>query len=178
MVNAVAKRVESDRSICCMLSGGLDSSLITSILCKIIGPENVRTYSIGMKGSIDLKYAKIVSDYLGTTHTEVLFTPEEGLAAIPHVIKDLECYDITTIRATVGMWLLSKYISENTDDIVVLSGEGADELFMGYLYFHYAPTPEEAKKESSRLMENLYLYDVLRGTGQYHRMDLNYEFHF
>lgn len=162
LTRAVSKRLMTDRPMCCMLSGGLDSSLVTSILCKLIGSENVRTYSIGMEGSQDLKYAKIVSEYLGTQHTEVTFTPEEGFAAIPEIIKDLESYDITTVRASVGMWLLAKYISENSDNIVVLSGEGSDELLMGYLYFHYAPSVYEADKESRRLIDQLYIYDVLR----------------
>ena len=159
---AVQARLMSDRPVGCLLSGGLDSSLITSILCRLIGPEKVRTYSIGMKGSQDLKYARLVADYLGTNHTEVLFSPEEGFAAIPEVIRDLESYDITTVRASVGMWLLAKYISQNTDDVVLLSGEGADELFCGYLYFHYAPDSDELEKESLRLVQELYLYDVLR----------------
>lgn len=159
---SVKKRLMTDRNMCCMLSGGLDSSLITSILCKLVGSDKVRTYSIGMEGSTDLKYARIVAEYLGTTHTEVKFTPEEGFAAIPEIIRDLECYDITTIRASVGMWLISKYISDHTEDKVIFSGEGSDELLMGYLYFHYAPSPEEANKESKRLLEQLYLYDVLR----------------
>jgi asparagine synthase (glutamine-hydrolysing) len=162
LTKAVQKRLMSERPMCCMLSGGLDSSLITSILCKLIGPENVSTYSIGIEGSEDLRYARIVAEHLGTKHTEVTFTPEEGFAAIPDVIKDLESFDITTIRASVGMWLLAKYISKNTDDIVVLSGEGADELLMGYLYFHYSPTIYEAKNESLRLINELYIYDVLR----------------
>lgn len=162
LIKAVEKRLMSDRNMCCMLSGGLDSSLITSILCKLIGPEKVRTYSIGMEGSVDLKYAKIVSEYLGTNHTEIIFTPEEGFAAIPDIIRDLESYDITTIRASVGMWLLSKYIAKNTQDIVILSGEGSDELLMGYLYFHYAPNKIDANLESKRLIDQLYKYDVLR----------------
>jgi asparagine synthase (glutamine-hydrolysing) len=159
---AVKDRLMSERPIGCLLSGGLDSSLITSILCKLLGPENVRTYSIGMTGSIDLKNAKIVADFLGTNHTEIIFTPEEGFNAIPYVIRDLESYDITTIRASVGMWLLAKYISENTKDIVIYSGEGADEVFCGYLYFHYAPSLKELGEESKRLIKDLYLYDVLR----------------
>ena len=162
LFNAVDQRLMSDRPMGCLLSGGLDSSLLTSIMCKLIGPENVRTYSIGMVGSQDLYHAKIVADYLGTQHTEVLFTPEEGFAAIPAVIRDLESYDITTIRASVGMWLLAKYISENSDDVVLISGEGADELFCGYLYFHSAPSPRELCNESLRLVQNLYLYDALR----------------
>ncbi len=162
LVTAVKDRLMSDRPICCLLSGGLDSSIVTSIVCRLIGPKNVRTYSIGMRGSEDLKYAKKVSDYLGTNHTEVLFTAEEGLNCIPHVIRDIESYDITTIRASVAMWLLSKYISKNTKNTVLLSGEGADELFCGYLYFHYAPNSKAVFDESLRLLKQLYLYDVLR----------------
>lgn len=162
LVRSVQKRLMTDRKICCMLSGGLDSSLITSILCRLVGSQNVHTYSVGMEDSVDLKYAKVVSDYLGTQHHEVKFTPQEGLDAIPYVIRDLESYDITTVRASVGMWLLSKYISENSDNIVILSGEGADELLFGYLYFHYAPSSLEAQEESIRLVKNLHKYDVLR----------------
>lgn len=162
LTESIQKRLMSDRPIGCMLSGGLDSSLVASIMCKLIGPKNVRTYSIGIKGSKDLEYAKIVSDYLGTIHTEVLFTPQEGFDAIPNVIKDIESYDVTTVRASVGMWLLAKYISKNTDDIVIMSGEGADEIFGGYLYFHHAPTPEQFETETSQLVSRLYEYDVLR----------------
>lgn len=162
LTKAVKRQLVSDRPIGCMLSGGLDSSLICSILCKLIGASNVRTYSIGMEGSTDLKYARLMADKLGTNHTEVLFTPEEGLAVIPYVVQDLESYDITTIRASVGMWLLAKYISENTDDKVIFSGEGADEIFCGYLYFHYAPSCTDLEEESKRLVSNLYKYDVLR----------------
>lgn len=162
LIASVKDRLMSDRPIGCLLSGGLDSSLITSILCRLIGANNVRTYSIGMKGSIDLAHARKVAEFLGTQHTEVIFTPDEGINAIPDVIRDLESYDITTIRASVGMWLLAKYISKNTDDIVLYSGEGADELFCGYLYFHYAPTLEALGEESRRLIKNLYMYDVLR----------------
>ena len=162
LVQAVRDRLMSDRPVACLLSGGLDSSLITSIVCCLMGSDNVRTYSIGMEGSEDLKYARGVAEYLGTTHTEVLFTPEEGFMAIPEVINDLESYDITTVRASVGMWLLSKYISNNTEDKVLLSGEGADELFCGYLYFHYAPTLDDLEAESFRLLKELPNYDVLR----------------
>ncbi len=142
--------------------GGLDSSLVASILCRLLGPWNVRTYSIGQVGSEDLKMANIAAEYLGTNHTEVTFSPEEGLASIPEVIRDLESYDITTVRASVGMWLLAKYISKHTKDIVLLSGEGSDELFCGYLYFHNAPSTRELGEESRRLVRNLYKYDVLR----------------
>ena len=162
LTQAVKDRLMSDRPIGCLLSGGLDSSLVVSIICKILGPEKVRTYSIGMEGSIDLEYARVVAEKLGTKHQEVKFTAEEGFKVIPEVIRDLESYDITTVRASVGMWILAKWISENTDDIVIMSGEGADELFCGYLYFHYAPSSNELQKESFRLVKNLHLYDVLR----------------
>lgn len=162
LINAVKKRLMSDRPIGCLLSGGLDSSIVASILARLVGPINLRTYSIGMKGSTDLKYARKVAEYLGVNHTEVIFTAEEGIEAIPEVINAIESYDITTIRASVGMYLLSKYIKENTEDRVIFSGEGSDELLCGYLYFHFAPTPEELEQESLRLIKDLYLYDVLR----------------
>ncbi len=165
---AVEKRLMSDRPIACFLSGGLDSSVVVKMMVDLMvkrgkTPKDVRTYSIGMEGSTDLFYAKMVADALGTTHTEVLFTEEEGLKAIPEVVRILGTYDITTIRASVGMYLLSKYISENTNDIVILSGEGSDELLFGYLYFHKAPSAQEAQIDSLRLISQLYLYDVLRG---------------
>lgn len=162
LTKAVEKRLMADRPIACMLSGGLDSSLVTSIMCKLIGAENVRTYSIGIRGSEDLKYAKIVADYLGTTHNEITFEPSEGFTAIESVIRDMETYDVTTIRAGVGMWLLAEYISKNTDDIVIMSGEGSDEIFGGYLYFHHAPSSKELEDETRKLVDNLYKYDVLR----------------
>uniref|UniRef100_A0A6C0CZR7 asparagine synthase (glutamine-hydrolyzing) n=1 Tax=viral metagenome TaxID=1070528 RepID=A0A6C0CZR7_9ZZZZ len=159
---AIRKRLISDRPIGCLLSGGLDSSLVASILCKLIGSQNVRTYSIGMKGSEDLKYARIVADFLNTQHTELLFTPQEGFDAIPDIIRDLESYDITTIRASVGMWLLAQYISTSTTDKVIFSGEGSDELLAGYLYFKLAPNATALDDETKRLVKNLYKYDVLR----------------
>jgi asparagine synthase (glutamine-hydrolysing) len=162
MENAVKLRLMTDRPIGCLLSGGLDSSIVCSLLCRLVGAENVRTYSIGMEGSLDLKYAKLVSEHLKTKHTEVLFTPEQGLAAIPEVIYALESYDITSIRASVPMFLLGRFISKNTDDKVIFSGEGSDELFCGYLYFHDAPSALTAHFESMRLISELYLYDCLR----------------
>jgi asparagine synthase (glutamine-hydrolysing) len=159
---AVKLRLMSDRPMGCLLSGGLDSSLIAAILVKFLGNKNVRTYSIGMKGSTDLFYAKKVADFLGTEHHEVLFTPEEGFAVIPDVIKALCSYDITTVRASVGMYLLCKYISEKSQDKVIFSGEGSDEILQGYLYFHNAPSLEKGEKESLRLVNQLHTYDVLR----------------
>jgi asparagine synthase (glutamine-hydrolysing) len=162
LTEAVKVRLISDRPIACLLSGGLDSSIVTAILVKLLGPRNVRTYSIGLPGSTDLHYARIVADYLGVVHTEVNFSVEEGCDAIPEVIRTLGTYDITTIRASVGMYLLGQYISKHSTDKVIFSGEGSDEIFCGYLYFHQAPTPEDAAEESKRLVRELYKYDVLR----------------
>lgn len=162
LFSATQKRLLSERPIGCLLSGGLDSSIICALLCQLIGAKNVRTYSIGMEGSVDLHYARKVATYLGTTHHEVFFTAEEGLKIIPELIYHLESYDITSVRASVGMYLLGKYIHNTTQDKVIFSGEGSDELFCGYLYFHYAPNPDAAQVESLRLLHDLYKYDVLR----------------
>lgn len=162
LCDAVEKRLMTDRPIGCLLSGGVDSSIITSILASRKGGENIRTYSIGMEGSTDLKYARLVAEFLKTKHTEIKFTEEEAWKILPQVIHDIGSYDVTTVRASVGMWLLGKYISENSDDVVIFSGEGSDELLMGYLYFHYAPSPAEAQAESERLISELNEYDVLR----------------
>lgn len=160
--NAVRTRVESERPIGCLLSGGLDSSIIAYLLVKILGKDKVKTFSIGMKDSVDLKYAKIMADFLGTNHTEVVFTPEQGCNELENVILAIESYDITTVRASVGMYLLGKYISQNTDIKVVFSGELSDELFCGYLYFHHAPTAQDAHDESIKLLTNVHYFDTLR----------------
>ena len=164
---AVRKRLMADRRIGCLLSGGLDSSLVASLLTKLAKEEGIdypiQTFSIGMEGSTDLEAARKVASHIGSEHHEVVFTPEEGIEALRQVIYALESYDITTIRASVGMYLVSKYVSKETDTVVIYSGEGADELCQGYIYFHKAPSPEEADEESRRLMTDLHLYDVLRG---------------
>jgi asparagine synthase (glutamine-hydrolysing) len=160
--NAVRKRLQSDRKIGCMLSGGLDSSLVTAIVKKY-SKENVVTYSIGLENSLDLENARKVAKHLGTEHHEVIFSEKTGLDAIPNVIYATETWDTTTIRASVPMYLLSKYISENTPEVkVILSGEGADEVCQGYLYFHNQPNCYDGHDESVRLLEDLYYYDVLR----------------
>lgn len=163
---AVRKRLMADRRVGCLLSGGLDSSLVAALVVKLskeLGVEyKVQTFSIGMEGSTDLLAARKVAKYLDTEHHEKVFTAEEGIEALDSVIKHLESYDITTVRASVGMYLISKYIKENTDSTVILSGEGADEIAQGYIYFHKAPSAEEASEESLRLCNDLYMYDVLR----------------
>lgn len=172
LFQAVEKRLQGDRPVGCLLSGGLDSSIVTFIL-KQLHPD-VRTYSVGMKDpavhtdqaqahrSLDCRYAEEVATYFGTQHTEVSFTPQEGFDVIPEVIRELETYDITTVRASVPMYLLAKYIKENTSDTIIFSGEGSDELFAGYLYFKKAPSVSALLLESSNLIRTLPYFDVLR----------------
>lgn len=163
---AVKKRMIGQRRIGCMLSGGLDSSLIAGLLvecAKELGIKYpIQTFSIGMTESPDVIAARKVATHLGTEHHEVAFTAEEGVEMLHKLIYFLETYDITTIRASLGMYLISKYISTKTDSVVIFSGEGADELAQGYIYFHKAPDAEAAHEESLRLMKDLYMYDVLR----------------
>ncbi|MBN3298026.1 ASNS synthetase, partial [Amia calva] len=138
--NAVKKRLMAHRRIGCLLSGGLDSSLVAATLLKLAKEQklkyNVQTFSIGTEDSPDVIAAKKVADHIGSEHHEVRFSPEEGIQAVDEVIFHLETYDITTVRASVGMYLISKYIREKTDSVVIFSGEGSDELTQGYIYFH------------------------------------------
>ena len=121
------------------------------------------TYSVGLEGSVDLAAARKVAEFLGTEHHEIIFSEKLGLQSIPAVIQATETWDTTTIRASVPMWLMCKYISENTPEVkVIMSGEGADEVCQGYLYFHNQPSPSEGHKESVRLLQDLLYFDVLR----------------
>ena len=157
----VIKRINSDAPMGYLLSGGLDSSLVCSIASKY-SKEKIRTFAIGMdKDPIDLKYAKEVAEYLGTNHTEVSMTKEDVLGSLEEVIYALETYDITTIRASIAMFILAKYIHENTDIKVLLTGEVSDELF-GYKYTDFAPGPMAFQNESIKRVDELYMYDVLR----------------
>lgn len=158
---AVVKRLDSDAEMGFLLSGGLDSSLVCAIASKHLN-KKIKTFSIGMETDpIDLKYAKVVSDYLKTNHTEVRMSKSDVIGILDEVIYSLETYDITTIRASIGMFLLSKHIKENTKIKVLLTGEVSDELF-GYKYTDYAPNEEEFQKEAVKRVEELYMYDVLR----------------
>lgn len=161
LVEGVRKRLDSDAPIGFLLSGGLDSSLVCSIATKIL-KKPIETFAIGMeKDAIDLKYAKEVADYLKTNHHEVIITRDDVISSLEEVIYNLATYDITTIKASVGMYLLCKYIHENTDIKVLLTGEISDELF-GYKYTDYAPNPEEFQKESKKRIDEIHMYDVLR----------------
>lgn len=163
---ACRKRLMADRRIGCLLSGGLDSSLITALVVKLAKeykiPYKIQTFAIGMGDSPDLFAARTVANYLGTEHHEINFDQNDVSQVLDNVIYHLETFDITTIRASIPMYLLSKYIKNNTDTTVIFSGEGADELAQGYIYFRDAPSPEDGHIESLRLLSDIYLYDGLR----------------
>jgi asparagine synthase (glutamine-hydrolysing) len=168
LTNAVYKRCNTtDRPIACLLSGGLDSSIITALVCQYMRTTHktatpLETYSIGLAGSEDLRYAKMVADHLKTRHTEIILTEYDFLTAIPQVIMDIESYDTTTVRASIGNYLLGKYISENSDAKVIFNGDGSDELAGGYLYMGEAPNAIEFDRECRRLLKDIHLFDVLR----------------
>ncbi|MGA1048503.1 MAG: asparagine synthase-related protein, partial [Minisyncoccia bacterium] len=166
LINAVHKRCSTtDRPIACLLSGGLDSSLITAIVNNYHiqnGLPTLETYSIGIEGSDDLKHAQIVANFLGTKHTEIVLTEHDFINAIPEVIKGIESYDTTTVRASIGNWLLGKYISKHSDAKVIFNGDGSDELTGGYLYMGCAPDEFEFDKECRRLLKDIHTFDVLR----------------
>ena len=161
LVDAVRKRMMSEREIGCLLSGGLDSSLIASIVASL-SDSKIKTFSIGLEGSPDLHYARMVADWIGSDHHEIVMTTQQFLDAIDEVIYKIESYDTTTVRASVGNYLVSKYISENTNCKVIFNGDGSDEVCCGYVYNKNAPTPIELQKESQRLVDEIHLFDVLR----------------
>ena len=171
--DAVHRQLMSDVPYGVLLSGGLDSS-ITSALAKKFSSKRIESedtqdawwpqlhsFSVGLEGSPDLAAAKKVSEHIGSIHHEVVFTIQEGLDAIRDVIYHLETYDITTVRASTPMFLMARSIKSHGIKMV-LSGEGADELFGGYLYFHKAPSAEEFHKETVRKLDKLHQYDCLR----------------
>lgn len=171
-VSTVEKHMRSDVPWGVLLSGGLDSSLVASIAQKIISKyhyENkqdqwmskIHSFSIGLEDSPDLKAAQKAADYIGTIHHSYTFTIQEGIDAIKEVIYHLETYDVTTIRASTPMFLMSRKIKAMGIKMV-LSGEGADEMFGGYLYFHKAPNENEMFKELKDKMKQLYMFDCLR----------------
>jgi len=166
LTKSVLSHTLSDVPIGILLSGGLDSSLIASIMCKLQKEKKInnliRTYTIGFENATDIIAAEKVADYLGSDHTSYIFTKEDGIDAIRDIIYYLETYDITTIRASIPMYLLTREIKNDSDIKVLLSGEGSDELFGGYLYFHKAPNKEEFQKELIDKMSKLHKYDCLR----------------
>lgn len=166
LVEAVEKRCgASERPIACLLSGGLDSSLVTALVNQYHinhGLPKLETFSIGLIGSTDLVYAKRVADHLGTKHTEVILTEDDFFHSLPEVIKTIESYDTTTVRASIGNYLIGKYIRNNSHAKVIFNGDGSDEVTGGYLYFHKAPNAVEFDFECRRLLEDIHMFDVLR----------------
>lgn len=164
LTSSVIARLESDREIGCLLSGGLDSSLISAIAAKELAltGKKLRTFCVGMNNSPDLINAQIVADYIGSMHTNIIIPQNEWLDAINHVIYITETFDITTIRASVGQYLVSKWIKTNTNIKVLLVGDGSDEVTGGYLYFHRAPNPHELHFECKKLLHYIHYFDVLR----------------
>lgn len=161
LIVGVEKRLVSDAKVGFLLSGGLDSSLVCAIAAKK-SDKPIRTFAIGMdKDAIDLKYAKQAAEYIGSEHTEVFMTKEQVIASLEEVIKILGTFDITTVRASMGMYLLCKWIHENTDIRVILTGEISDELF-GYKYTDFAPSAGAFQEEAVKRIRELHMYDVLR----------------
>jgi len=161
LISGIEKRLDADAPLGFLLSGGLDSSLVCSIASKLLG-KPIRTFAIGMElDAIDLRYAREVADYIGSDHTEVVISRDDVLAALEPVVSILGTYDITTIRASIGMYLVCKAIHETTDIRVLLTGEISDELF-GYKYTDFAPSADEFQKEAKKRVDELYMYDVLR----------------
>ena len=161
LIAGVEKRLDADAPVGFLLSGGLDSSLVCAIAAKKLG-KPIRTFAIGMDtDAIDLKYARQTADYLGSEHHEIIINRDMVIQSLEEVIRLLGTWDITTIRASMGMYLLCKAIHEQTDVRVLLTGEISDELF-GYKYTDYAPSAAAFQTESQKRIRELYMYDVLR----------------
>ena len=161
LLNGIMKRLDADAPVGFLLSGGLDSSLVCGVAASL-QDKPIETFAIGMDiDAIDLKYAREVAEYIHSNHHEVIISKKDVLDALEPVVKALGTYDITTIRASIGMYLLCKWIHENTDIKVVLTGEISDELF-GYKYTDFAPSAEAFQEEAEKRVRELHMYDVLR----------------
>ena len=157
LYQSTVKRMMSDRPIGSFLSGGLDSSVVAAFIKKYHQENgmdtNLNTFSVGLEGSPDLAYAQVVAKHIGSTHHHVEVHSDDCLNALEDVVYATETFDVTTIRASTPMYLLSRYVRENSDDVVIYSGEGSDEVTQGYLYFKKQPSPLAGALESQRLME-------------------------
>ncbi len=162
VINSVRRRLDADRPIAFLLSGGVDSSLVAAIGQKILGVP-IKTFCCGMKGGTDFKYAKMVADHIGSHHTEVYFTAEDGVNALKDVIYATETWDTTTVRASVGQYMVCKHIGTKTDCKVVLVGEGPDEVCSSYLFNWYAPSGYDLDKAAREYVRNIHLFDCRRG---------------
>lgn len=163
-IECVKDKLLSDRPLGCLLSGGLDSSLVASVASQELQKhgKQLKTFSIGMPGATDEKYAKMVAKHINSEHKHFEISQKDFLDAIDQVVYATETFDITTIRASTGQYLVSKLVSQYTDIKVLLIGDGSDELCSGYMYFHEAPTPEESHQENVRLVRDICFYDSLR----------------
>jgi len=164
--SAVTKRLMSERPVGCLLSGGLDSSLVTAIVARELKKRDpnmtLNTYSIGLEGSVDLYWGRRVAEHLGTTHHEVVVNELEFLLAIKETIEQTESYCTTTIRASVGNYLVSKYIQNATEDVVIYCGDMSDEIFGSYRGFLKAPSDAEFQSENERMIRDVRFFDLLR----------------
>jgi asparagine synthase (glutamine-hydrolysing) len=161
VLNSVRRRLNADKPFAFLLSGGVDSSLVAALSAKILG-KPIRTFCCGMNEGTDLQFARKVAEHIGSTHTEVFFTPQEGLASIPDVIRTIESWDTTSVRASVGQYLVSKWIGQNTDCKVVMVGEGPDEVCSSYLFNWYAPHGTALESTAKEYVKNIHYYDVKR----------------
>jgi len=161
---AVCKRLMSDRPVGCLLSGGLDSSIVSALVVRHMAKPGtvVDTYAVGLEGSVDLKWARRVAEHLGTRHHEVCLTEQQFLDAIDATIYQIESYDTTTVRASVGNYLVSKYIYENTDNVVIFCGDMSDEIFGSYRGFTKAPSDHDFARENTRMVRDVRYFDLLR----------------
>jgi asparagine synthase (glutamine-hydrolysing) len=164
--SAVCKRLMSERPVGCLLSGGLDSSITTALVVKRMAQAQaqqvVDTYAVGLEGSVDLKWARRVAEHLGTRHHEVCLTEQQFLEAIDDTIYQIESYDTTTVRASVGNYLVSKYIYDNTDNVVIFCGDMSDEIFGSYRGFTKAPSDHAFGGENVRMVRDVRHFDLLR----------------
>lgn len=164
VLNSIRRRLNADKPFAFLLSGGVDSSLVAAISAKILG-KPIRTFCCSLNGEnegTDLKFARKVAEHIGSNHTEVFFTPQEGLDAIPDVIRTIESWDTTSVRASVGQYLVSKWIGQNTDCKVVMVGEGPDEVCSSYLFNWCCPNGTALELSAKEYVKNIHYYDVKR----------------
>jgi len=161
-IESVRKRSVADRPIACLLSGGVDSSLVAAQLHSLGQPSRLTTLAVGLPGSVDLEFAQIAARHIGSYHIEIVKSEQEFLEAIPDVIKTIESYDTTSVRASVGNYLACQAISELTDCRVLFNGDYSDEVFLSYQYAKMAPDGQSFSTENKRLLSNIHHFDAKR----------------